>query len=109
MVRAKKDTNLRWNFAMGLLHGVFFNGGMAFSNPTTILPVFLNTFTHMVFVLMFANGIVPFSILLTSSIVQDGHGMLPLFSYSVKDALMIKIFNAVVAIIIGLPLLLLGW
>jgi len=64
---------------------------------------------HMVFVLMFANGIVPFSILLTSSIVQDGHGMLPLFSYSVKDALMIKIFNAVVAIIIGLPLLLLGW
>lgn len=31
---------------MGLLHGVFFNGGMAFSNPTTILSVFLNTFTH---------------------------------------------------------------
>jgi len=46
MVKAKKDTNLRWNFAMGLLHGVFFNGGMAFSNPTTILSVFLNTFTH---------------------------------------------------------------
>lgn len=64
---------------------------------------------HMVFVVMFANGIVPFSILLTSSIVQDGHGMLPLFSYSVKDALMIKIFNFVFAIAIGLPLLLLGW
>jgi len=46
MVKAKQDKNLRWNFAMGLLHGVFFNGGMAFSNPTTILPVFLNTFTH---------------------------------------------------------------
>jgi len=46
MVKAKKDTNLRWNFAMGLLHGVFFNGGMAFSNSTTILSVFLNTFTH---------------------------------------------------------------
>lgn len=64
---------------------------------------------HLVFVMMFANGIVPFSILLTSSIVQDGHGMLPLFSYSIKDALMVKLFNLVLAIIIGLPLLLLGW
>jgi len=46
MRNAKQGTKLRWNFAMGLLHGIFFNGGMAFSNPTTILPVFLNTFTH---------------------------------------------------------------
>jgi len=45
-MRIKKNKNLRWNFTMGLLHGVFFNGGMAFSNPTTILSVFLNTFTH---------------------------------------------------------------
>jgi len=58
---------------------------------------------------MFANGIVPFSVLLTSSMVQDGHGILPLFSYSVKDALMIKIFNFVSTIATGLPLLLLGW
>ena len=64
---------------------------------------------HMVFVMMFASGLVPFSILLTSSIVQDGHGMLPLFSYSVRDAILIKIFNLLIAIIIGLPLLLLGW
>jgi len=63
---------------------------------------------HMVFVMMFAQGIVPLSILLTSSIVQDGHGMLPMFSYSVKDAILIKIFNLVIAIVIGLPLLLLG-
>jgi hypothetical protein len=63
---------------------------------------------HMVFVMMFASGLVPFSILLTSSIVQDGHGMLPLFSYTVKDALMIKIFNLVFAMVIGLPLLLIG-
>jgi len=64
---------------------------------------------HMVFVMMFASGLVPFSILLTSSIVQDGHGMLPLFSYTVKDALMIKIFNLVFAIVVGLPLLIVGW
>lgn len=64
---------------------------------------------HMVFVMMFANGLVPFSILLTNSIVQDGHGMLPLFSYSVKDALMIKMFNLIFAIAIGLPLIIVGW
>jgi hypothetical protein len=59
--------------------------------------------------MMFASGLVPFSILLTRSIVQDGHGMLPLFSYSVKDAVMIKIFTLVFAIGISLPLLLIGW
>jgi hypothetical protein len=64
---------------------------------------------HMVFVMMFANGLVPFSILLTNSIVQDGHGMLPLFSYSLKDALLIKLFNLFLALLVGLPLFLLGW
>lgn len=63
---------------------------------------------HMIFVMMFANGLVPFSILLTSSIVQDGHGMLPLFSHSIRDAVLIKVFNLMFAIAVGLPLLLLG-
>jgi hypothetical protein len=63
---------------------------------------------HMIFVMMFASGLVPFSILLTSSIVQDGHGMLPLFSHSIRDAVLIKVFNLVFAIAVGLPLLLLG-
>jgi hypothetical protein len=64
---------------------------------------------HLVFVMLFANGAVPFSILLTSSIVQDGHGMLPLFSYSLKNALFVKLFNLAFGILIGLPLLLLGY
>jgi len=64
---------------------------------------------HMIFVMMFANGLIPFSILLTSSIVQDGHGMLPLFSYTIKDSVLIKLFNLVFAIVIGLPLFLLGF
>ncbi|MCD6455716.1 MAG: hypothetical protein J7K81_02850 [Methanophagales archaeon] len=63
---------------------------------------------HMIFVMMFASGLVPFSILLTSSIVQDGHGMLPLLSYTIKDSVLIKLFNLLFAIVIGLPLFLLG-
>ena len=43
-----KNRDLRsygWNFAMGLLHGIFYNGGIAFSNVSTVLPVFLDNFT----------------------------------------------------------------
>jgi hypothetical protein len=48
---------------------------------------------HLLFVMMYAKGLIPFSILLTTSFVQDGHGMLPMLSCSLKDALLIKGFN----------------
>lgn len=57
---------------------------------------------HLIFVMMFSQGIVPFSVLLTSSIVQDGHGLLPLLSYSIKDSVLIKIFNLAFGLLIGL-------
>jgi len=63
---------------------------------------------HLIFVAMFSQGIIPFSVLLTSSFVQDGHGMLPLLSYSVKDAALIKSFNLVFGIIVGLILYSIG-
>ena len=64
---------------------------------------------HMVFVMMYASGMVPFSILLTSSIAQDGHGMLPLLSYTVKDSILIKVFNFVFALVVGLIFFALGF
>ena len=48
---------------------------------------------HLVFVMMYSQGLLPFSILFTSSFVQDGHGMLPLLSYSMKDFMLIKFLN----------------
>ena len=59
---------------------------------------------HMVFVMMFAEGIIPFSVLLASSIVQDGHGMLPLLSYTLRDSMLVKVFNLVFGLSIGLIL-----
>jgi hypothetical protein len=56
---------------------------------------------HLVFVTMFATGMIPFSVLVTSSMVQDGHGMLPLFSYSTRDALLIKLFNLGIGLSVG--------
>ncbi len=63
---------------------------------------------HMIFVMMFADGIIPFSVLLASSIVQDGHGMLPLLSYTLRDTILVKIFNLVFGLIIGLILYYIG-
>jgi len=51
--------------------------------------------------MMYAQGLVPFSVLLTTSFVQDGHGMLPLLSYSFKDSVLIKIFNLVFGLLVG--------
>jgi len=64
---------------------------------------------HLIFVMMFAKGMIPFSVILASSIVQDGHGMLPLFSYSLKDSLLIKLFNLVIGLGIGFLLYLAGF
>lgn len=64
---------------------------------------------HLLFVALFSNGVIPFSVLLASSIVQDGHGMLPLLSYTLRDSLLIKTFNVVIAIGLGLLLSGLGW
>jgi len=63
---------------------------------------------HLIFVTMFASGIIPFSVLLTSSFVQDGHGMLPLLSYSVKDSVLIKLFNLVFGVAVGILLYKIG-
>ncbi len=56
---------------------------------------------HLVFVMLFARGLVPLSVLVASSIVQDGHGLLPLLSYSVKDAVRVKLFNLVLGLLVG--------
>ncbi|MBW2564963.1 MAG: hypothetical protein JRE29_13200 [Deltaproteobacteria bacterium] len=56
---------------------------------------------HLIFVMMYAQGLIPFSILFTTSFVQDGHGMLPLLSYSFKDSMLIKVFNLVFGLTVG--------
>jgi len=64
---------------------------------------------HLIFVTLFAQGVIPFSILLASSIVQDGHGILPLLSHSVGDVVKIKFINALFALIIGGAFLISGF
>ncbi len=63
---------------------------------------------HLVFVTLFSQGLIPFSILLASSISQDGHGMLPLLAESRKAFVKVKIINVIVAFSVGALLILLG-
>ncbi len=56
---------------------------------------------HMIFVVMFFNGMAPFSILLANSIVQDGHGALPLFAENKRAFVHMKVINIGVGFLIG--------
>jgi len=64
---------------------------------------------HFIFVMMFARGVIPFSVLFTSSFVQDGHGLLPLLSYTIKDSIIIKLFNLAFGLMVGFIFYSLGW
>lgn len=56
---------------------------------------------HLIFVTMFFNGTLPFGILLANSIVQDGHGSLPLLAETKKGFVIVKLINIVVGLIAG--------
>ena len=64
---------------------------------------------NMVFISMYAQGILPFSVLLTNSIVQDGHGLLPILGFSVEDSVKIKVFNLAFGLIIGFAVAIFGF
>jgi hypothetical protein len=63
---------------------------------------------HLVFVTLFYQNVLPFSILLANSIVQDGHGMLPLLAESRKDFIKVKTINMLVGFAAGFILLQFG-
>lgn len=56
---------------------------------------------HLVFVTLYASGIVPLPVLLASCISQDGHASLPLLAESKKGFLAAKAVNCAVAVLVG--------
>ncbi|MFP3869919.1 MAG: putative manganese transporter [Syntrophobacteria bacterium] len=76
--------HLMWVLVLGALIGIIPESG-----------------PHLVFVMMYAQGMIPFSVLFTTSFVQDGHGMIPLLSYSIKDSLLVKMFNLFFGLAVG--------
>jgi len=86
----------------------------------TSLPVFLlivfaaligiipESGPHLFFLMLFSKGLIPFSVLLVNTISQDGHGLLPLLSYSVKDTVYVQIFTTLFALAVGIVLFFIG-
>ena len=68
----------------------------------TALGIIPESGPHMIFVTMYAQGLVPPpAVLLASSISQDGHGSLPLLSVSTKVFIYLKLINVFIALIVG--------
>lgn len=63
---------------------------------------------HMIFIGLFAGGLIPFSVLLANSIVQDGHTALPLLAENRKDFVLAKLINMLVGLAAGAVLMAFG-
>jgi hypothetical protein len=64
---------------------------------------------HLLFVTLFAQGTIPFSILLANSIVQDGHGGLPLIAESKRSFFLLKAITITIGLVFGLIGFYMGW
>jgi hypothetical protein len=64
---------------------------------------------HLLFVTLYFNNSIPFSILLANSIVQDGHSALPLLAESKRTFFWIKGVNLSIALLFGLIGFFMGW
>ena len=78
---------------------------MVLSALTGLIP---ESGPHLIFVTLFAKGAVPFTVLLVNSIVQSGHGMLPLLAHSRRAFLGVGLINLIFGLVIGTGLMMLG-
>ena len=112
VVKKHLPTIFAWTFGVLLVLGI----GLQYVDidkwisDNTVLMILLATAIgiipesgpHMIFVTLFAAGVVPFPVLLASSISQDGHSSIPLLAESKKSFFWAKTINCVVALIAGL-------
>lgn len=108
-----------WTFGVLVLMAIILNytnlGTWIYDNPYILLLIAVlvgvlpESGPHLIFVVLFVQGYMPFSILLANSIVQDGHGSLPLLAETKKGFLVTKAINMVVGLVVGLVGLLIGF
>ena len=112
IVKKHLPTTFAWTFGVLLIIGI----GLQYINisewisDNTVLMILLATAIgiipesgpHMIFVTLFAAGVVPFPVLLASSISQDGHSSIPLLAESRKSFIWAKLINCVIAVAAGL-------
>ncbi len=90
------------------LHTLVASHGVLLLLGASILGLIPISGPHIIVVTLFATGQAPLSVLVANSIVQDGHGLLPLLGISVRDAVVAKAFNFVIGLTIGIILMAAG-
>ena len=84
------------------------NNNMAFVIVLAVLVgIIPESGPHLVFVTLFAQGVLPFYVLLVNSIVQDGHSALPLLAESKMSFAKAKLINIAVGLLVGYACLIL--
>ena len=73
----------------------------------TVVGVIPESGPHLVFVTLYAAEVIPFPVLLASSISQDGHASIPLLAESKKSFAWAKLINCMVAMAAGFTAMLL--
>ena len=72
----------------------------------TVIGIIPESGPHMIFVTLYATGVVPFPVLLASCISQDGHSSIPLLAESKKSFAWAKLINCIVALVAGFAVML---
>ena len=67
----------------------------------TLIGIIPESGPHLIFVTLFAAGVVPMPVLLASCISQDGHAALPLLAESKGAFRRAKLINCIIALIVG--------
>ncbi len=67
----------------------------------TLIGIIPESGPHLIFVTLFAAGVVPMPVLLASCISQDGHAALPLLAESKGAFLRAKAINCLIALVVG--------
>ena len=106
-----------WTFGVLLLIGIlseYIDLGRWVSDNTALMillavavGIIPESGPHLIFVTMYASGLVPLPVLLASSISQDGHSSLPLLADDKRSFVYAKLLNCIIALIVGFGTLLL--
>ena len=117
IIKKHLPTIFAWTFGVLLVLGVimhYVNIDNWISDNTalmillaTLIGIIPESGPHMIFVTLFAAGVVPFPVLLASSISQDGHAGIPLLAESKKSFAQAKLINCFVALAAGYAAMLL--
>lgn len=107
-----------WTFGILAVIGVGLNyfDISGWISDNTVLMILLATAVgiipqsgpHMIFITLFAAGIVPMPVLLASCVSQNGHACLPLIAESKKSFVKAKAINCVLALAVGFAAMMIG-